>query len=469
MNSDNLKRKALEILSKKDSLNAQEIKDLDMNKLLHEIDVYQAELEVQNEELLKIEANLRELLKLNQQLFDEAPFPYLCLDEKFAIVNANYSSQKAFSMPLLNREFNSFYKFIAKGNLNTFMNWVAKKEYEYSPLELKLNAHGEIRYFKIYLKKLGLGSNYYLLNLIDIHNEYLLKEETRKNNQVLYEIAQYQSDMLITIDKNYKIKFANSSFLNFFDVDSIDRFINNYKCLCFTFLKKDGFFHSDHNGENHWIDKLKVLDDSKRAVCIYDKKNDSVKTFMVNISVTSVHDKICTFSEITEFSLQKEEFRKKSYTDELTKIYNRAKFNEFLEYEFPFFYRGKVDLVMIMFDIDFFKDINDTYGHDIGDEVLIELCELTKHYVRKADIFARWGGEEFVILLKGCTLEQGYNLAEIIRQKIETHIFTNKKIKLTCSFGVSEAILSDSIESFTKKADLMLYSAKEDGRNCVKC
>lgn len=462
-----LRKKAESILAKKTALLSDNLKNLELDKLLHEIDVYSAELEAQNDELLMKENGLKESSSFNQLIFDESPLAYFCLDEKFNILKTNNIGYSTFSIPTTTTQYNTFYKFIAKGSLGIFMNWLQKREFEVKPLEINLMSHNEIKRFRLYLKKLNTKDGFYLMNLLDIQEEYLSKKLSEESNKILYEIAQYQSDMLVIYDKDHNMKFANNSFLKFYAVKNIEEFIDRYNHISTTFLKKDNFFHTVSTKNNHWTDNIDKLDDSKRVVCIRGETNNKESFFIVNISKTLNGEPICTFSEITKFSLQSEEFRKKSYKDELTKIYNRTKFNEFLDHEFSYFFRGKISLSMIMFDIDFFKNINDDYGHDIGDKILVELCELVSNYVRKADVFARWGGEEFCILLKGCNLNQSIAIAENIRQKVANNIFIND-IKLTCSFGIAEAHKNDDIETFTKRADLALYKAKGAGRNCVE-
>lgn len=466
-NIEKLRINAENLLKKRMSRSTENSKDLDLDTLLQEIDVYHAELEAQNEELLEREASLKESLYLNQLLYDEAPFSYFYVDEKFNIVSVNHMAQAAFSIKIINEIPNTFYKYIAKGKLRLFMTWVQNDDYKKEPLEIDLVSHNEIKKFRVFIKKFDSLQKHYLISLVDIHKEYLLKKETEENNKILYEIAQYQSNMVVIFDINFNLKFVNKSFLKFYKASDIEDFINKHECICNTFLKRDTFFHGEHSMDNHWVKRMTKIDDSKRAVCIFDENTLENKTFMVNIAKTNLFEHICTFSEITNFSLQKEMFREKSYKDELTKIYNRAKYNEFFEYEFSYFLRDKINLTMILFDIDFFKKINDNYGHDIGDKILVDLTTLVSKYIRKADLFARWGGEEFVVLLKGCTLEKGVAFAENIRKKIQEEIFTNK-LKITCSFGIAEAMKNDTIESFTKRVDLSLYKAKESGRNCVR-
>ena len=119
-----------------------------------------------------------------------------------------------------------------------------------------------------------------------------------------------------------------------------------------------------------------------------------------------------------------------------------------------------------MFDIDHFKRINDTYGHDIGDDVLVNLSELVKTCIRETDIFARWGGEEFMLLLPHTTMLNASKLAERIRAIIEKNNFPTVGT-ITSSFGVTQYVNTDTAETFTKRVDRALYKAKETGRNRV--
>ena len=121
-----------------------------------------------------------------------------------------------------------------------------------------------------------------------------------------------------------------------------------------------------------------------------------------------------------------------------------------------------------MLDIDFFKDINDNHGHDIGDEVLKYLSQIVNERLRESDIFARWGGEEFVILLKSCPKEEANRLADELRLKIQNTSFINN-ISVTCSFGVTSMLEEDSIKDFIKRVDTLLYTSKKNGRNRVTC
>ena len=152
--------------------------------------------------------------------------------------------------------------------------------------------------------------------------------------------------------------------------------------------------------------------------------------------------------------------------DALTGIYNRHGINEIINQKIEEFKRVKSKLSVIFFDIDFFKRVNDTYGHDIGDYVLKNIAKLVSSEIRSSDIFARWGGEEFILFLPNTSLEEALKVAEKLRKSIEEYAF-NDIDTITCSFGVTELQEDDTKESFLKRVDNLLYEAKESGRNCV--
>lgn len=153
-------------------------------------------------------------------------------------------------------------------------------------------------------------------------------------------------------------------------------------------------------------------------------------------------------------------------TDKLTGISNRRKFDLLLENWIDLSIRYDNIFSIVMFDIDNFKNVNDVYGHIIGDEVLVKTCEVVSENIRSCDFFSRWGGEEFVILLPNTNIERSYELAERIRIKIsETNYPKNQK--LTCSFGVSQYEKKYTANEIMESTDKLLYKAKKSGKNIV--
>jgi len=162
------------------------------------------------------------------------------------------------------------------------------------------------------------------------------------------------------------------------------------------------------------------------------------------------------------------EIKRLSVTDQLTGLFNRRKFIESFEIEISRLKRYNHPFALIMFDIDHFKNVNDNYGHDVGDFVLKELATVVSERLRKSDTFSRWGGEEFMILASEMDIDRAKVLAESIRSVIEENDFSPVP-KVTCSFGVitcNDAAKCE-IDNLTQQVDKALYKAKNTGRNKV--
>jgi len=152
-------------------------------------------------------------------------------------------------------------------------------------------------------------------------------------------------------------------------------------------------------------------------------------------------------------------------TDKLTKVANRSYIASQIKYFIAYASRHQQALSLIFFDIDYFKKINDNYGHQVGDEALVDLCRIIKKRLRESDILGRWGGEEFIIVLPNTSLEQACSVAEELRIIIDKHHFRHGP--MSCSFGVVELEESENRESLINRVDHLLYEAKKSGRNQV--
>jgi len=179
-----------------------------------------------------------------------------------------------------------------------------------------------------------------------------------------------------------------------------------------------------------------------------------------------IHDITDEVLEKKLISEEKERYKELSEIDELTKIGNRRTFDKKLEELLNAAERYGRALSLIMFDIDKFKDVNDGFGHEIGDYILKEITKLIKRSLRNTDYLFRYGGEEFMIICPETPLSTAKELAERLRTKIETHDF-NIETFLTCSFGITEAEKGDTNASIVFRVDGALYNAKNTGRNKV--
>lgn len=166
-------------------------------------------------------------------------------------------------------------------------------------------------------------------------------------------------------------------------------------------------------------------------------------------------------------SIQKDQYEALSKHDPLTGALNRAGAHENLELLLRQNLAGKASAASLLsIDIDHFKEINDIYGHDVGDDVLKKLTRLIEAHTRKEDRFVRWGGEEFLLICPDTSLESAERLADNLRKKVEQYPFIEGR-RITCSIGIAELHTNDIEQSF-KLADKALYQAKHQGRNCVR-
>ena len=192
------------------------------------------------------------------------------------------------------------------------------------------------------------------------------------------------------------------------------------------------------------------------------------KILEMYISQLQYNDKlsgfVCVLIDITKSKENQEKLYKASIKDELTRAFNRR----YLRKLFPAEHEKSKDknyrMSLIMFDIDFFKKINDTYGHDVGDKVLTKVVEVAEKHIRKEDFLFRIGGEEFVVMLAGADKNKAYQIAEEIRKDIKQYAF-DEGFSVTVSFGVTEVEEDDDLETALKRADKALYESKREGRD----
>ncbi|WP_321277569.1 diguanylate cyclase [Thiomicrorhabdus indica] len=191
--------------------------------------------------------------------------------------------------------------------------------------------------------------------------------------------------------------------------------------------------------------------------------------FWVSVSIFPILD---DFGEIREFTAiyqdisDKKKVEKLSYNDHLTKIANRHYMETVFNEELSRCERYGRIFCVLMLDLDYFKQVNDQFGHNVGDDVLVTISQLLKQSVRKSDYIGRWGGEEFIILAPEISLNEGVELAEKIRQAVEEHKFEQVE-QMTCSLGVAQYLTGDTQDLVVKRADDALYRSKAEGRNRV--
>lgn len=199
-------------------------------------------------------------------------------------------------------------------------------------------------------------------------------------------------------------------------------------------------------------------------------KNDE-EALYIKSSLTSIKNYLEAAKPVLESKILMEKLRDTSLRDGMTGLYNRRFLENFIDKVMSQAIREKETYAIMMLDIDYFKMVNDTYGHDMGDKVIVELSKIFKENVRDADLVIRYGGEEFVIMLHNATQEGALKVAQNINRKFAKVIFnvgSGETIQKTISIGISRFPSdADSIWKCIKFADKALYIAKDTGRNKI--
>jgi len=306
-------------------------------------------------------------------------------------------------------------------------------------------------------------------------NNIAIKKELDREKIWFKNLLDFQKNMVVLTGPNGVIQ-ANKAFLEFFECENLDHFEERFGKLYDHFVFFDDPNYVTKESGDKWASDLYTKSNSQAKICI-EKDEEEIVFMAYCTKIDEVEDSIfvVSFADITEFEKHTNLLEHLSSTDSLTGIMNRQKFNELYDIELLRVKRSGNDLCLIMLDIDKFKDVNDNFGHDVGDTVLKIMSKIVAERLRKTDLFARWGGEEFVVLLPYTKFVDSVNLAKQLRESIESTLVEQVKEvhdivydKITCSFGVASFEPGDTKDSLMKKADEALYRAKRSGRNRVE-
>jgi two-component system, cell cycle response regulator len=312
--------------------------------------------------------------------------------------------------------------------------------------------------------------------LAEIRRRYALMEkseaERRRAEEALKEseerfrnIAETAVDAIILADGNGNIIFWNTSSQSIFGYSR-----EEIMGKPLTLLMPDQY-RGDHQ---RGMQRLASTGESKYFGRISEmqglRKDGSVFPIELSVSMWKTDDGRVFSAIIRDISRRKRlenELEIMATTDKLTQTFNRTKFYKVVKNEFERAKRYGHPLSMVMFDIDHFKRINDTYGHSVGDYVLQTLTRIVSENLREIDYLIRWGGEEFIIIAPETELKRAEVLAERIRRAVESYRFDHAG-SVTISLGVAQYTADDNEDAFVKKADDAMYLAKKKGRNRVE-
>ncbi|WEJ62350.1 sensor domain-containing diguanylate cyclase [Thiomicrorhabdus lithotrophica] len=297
---------------------------------------------------------------------------------------------------------------------------------------------------------------------------YIFKQRSDKGLSYYRHVLNSASEIIFVSDYSRIIE-ANQQFFEFYsEFSTLKEFLSKYRCVCDTFEVEKGYLQREVDGE-FWLDYVVRLPDKHhKAVILKDGKK---QFFEVKVAQIDIYDKplySVIMHNITSQEVYKQQLELLSETDTLTGISNRLVFNRTLVQEIQRAHRYHSELALLMFDIDHFKNVNDTYGHEVGDQVLVTLCEIISELLRETDVFCRIGGEEFTVVMPETSLEQATQTAERLRKAIETLPSETLPTSLTVSFGVVSMTRWDNDKTILKRVDDALYQAKKNGRNRVE-
>jgi len=302
-----------------------------------------------------------------------------------------------------------------------------------------------------------------------IYKKIISQQLVKKEHNLLNDILNSTNSVMF-ITNFQDVAFSNQKFKHLFHINNTQEFSEKIALnMINIFSKIDGYLHIGLVKENqHFNDLVLKSSDENRIVSIFGQ------AFHINITETTYNQScdnnqpywLVTLSDITKMKEREIEVLKKAYFDSLTEVFNRHKFNEIAIQELARDYRYKINLSIAIIDIDHFKNFNDTYGHQVGDEVLIMLAQYINSSIRDTDTFARWGGEEFVILFPETEREFAKNVCDKLRKGVEN---LNHSIagNITASFGVTQYVENDTLATMLERCDNALYEAKKSGRNKV--
>jgi len=350
--------------------------------------------------------------------------------------------------------------FVSKGILSD----VSNKELGYFVFLSDITLEHKVMYSSIKI----LSAIIILIAVALIVTGYILIRNKEINIQnftsKLQKLFNLQRNILITSDGKETI-MANQAMFRFFGFKNLENFSKHYSCICDRFIVNENYFHLEKvpKGEN-WIEVIRNLPDEKRIVAMLD---DDLTTHAFNVSVNEFEEGsyIVSFTDISNTMIEHTKLKRKVTHDKLTGALNREFFDNNIEIIIKEVYPKSLGVVLC--DIDHFKLVNDTYGHNRGDVVLKDFTNIIKNSIRDTDHLIRWGGEEFIVLMKVNDIQSLQKVTENIRKNIEEYHFEEAG-KVTSSFGVTLYIEGEEVIKTIERADKALYIAKESGRNCSK-
>ncbi len=288
------------------------------------------------------------------------------------------------------------------------------------------------------------------------------ESQKQKKTDLLVQALKQMDDMVFITDINSVIIYANDSLIRKLGYAQ-DELIGH----------KANIFKSDKHTTKFYKNLWETILSGKNYHGVMINKTKNGKLLYADLNITPLFDKnkniqnfVAMSTDITNRILMEKKLKKLTIIDSLTGIYNRYKMEKELNRQIARHQRYKEPFCMLIVDIDDFKGVNESYGYDAGDRVLITLSQLISNNIRTTDIVGRWGDEEFVVILDYVERDNASAVAQKIRQIVDSNMIDGK-YKITVSVGVTQYKEGETGEGLVKKMGGALHEAKKRGRNKV--
>ncbi len=289
--------------------------------------------------------------------------------------------------------------------------------------------------------------------------------DTVSEHELIEKSLNTQDNLLVICDGK-SLKYVNKKFLQFFGYQSLQEFTSNHENINEMFVSHELFIgNSKLEPTQNWVEEMLRLTESQRVVGMLSESG-KIHSFNVNISHLD-NNYLISFTDTTADMTHQIDLMKAATQDPLTGAFNRQYFKNNIDRLVDESSRSEKQLGIIMADIDHFKQVNDTFGHAAGDELLQAFVDMLMHSLRKDDWIVRWGGEEFVIVTLVQEDEDIKIIAENLRKRIE-NVYTESVGRVTASFGATTKQLDETTDETLARADEAMYRAKKAGRNRVE-
>lgn len=459
--------------------------DVDPQKLLHELRVRQIELELQNDELRQVQTELEASRILYRDLYDLAPIGYCTLNDQGIILQANLTAATLLGVARKSLVKQPFHRFIAKEDQDTFYRYrqqLVSTEGLHTCDLCMVNKSGTtfwVRLNSVCESRVG-DKPVYRTTFGDISESKRLEEALREQEAFFHLIAENLSDFIAVLDPEGRRLYNSPSYQQFFGNVSDLHGTNSFAEIHPEDQERvrQVFMETVRSGEGRQIDYRFVATDGKihemesRGSVIKNKEGQVVRVVVVS-------------QDVTERKQLQEQVHQMAFHDPLTRLPNRRLFIDRLSQIMAASSRSACFGALMFIDLDDFKPLNDAYGHDVGDLLLIQVAERLKCSVREMDSVARFGGDEFVVMLgqldidEAESIAQAENIAEKLRVALSEPYALNTghvgdfdmafEYCCTASIGITLIKPQEATQGgILKRADMAMYRAKHAGGNQIR-